>query len=86
MTRTLTPTTDGTDFKKPQGWREQRAQKNELFQVLSSFGELQLLTLQRNAGFTASHPYASSPINWPFLEWNQLLDGERFAETDLPAW
>jgi dolichyl-phosphate-mannose--protein O-mannosyl transferase len=52
----------------------------------SSFGELQLLTLQRNAGFTVSHPYASSPINWPFLEWNQLLDGERFAETDLPAW
>lgn len=23
--------------------------------------------LQHNAGLTASHPYASSPINWPFL-------------------
>ncbi|KAF9466070.1 glycosyltransferase family 39 protein [Collybia nuda] len=31
------------------------------------FAELQLLMLQHNAGLTASHPYASSPINWPFL-------------------
>ncbi|KAK0238936.1 glycosyltransferase family 39 protein [Armillaria nabsnona] len=31
------------------------------------WGELQLLMLQHNAGLTASHPYASSPINWPFL-------------------
>jgi len=31
------------------------------------FGELQLLMLQHNAGLTASHPYASAPINWPFL-------------------
>ncbi|EPQ56332.1 glycosyltransferase family 39 protein [Gloeophyllum trabeum ATCC 11539] len=31
------------------------------------FGELQILMLQHNAGLTASHPYASSPINWPFL-------------------
>ena len=31
------------------------------------FGELQLLMLQHNAGLTASHPYASSPLNWPFL-------------------
>lgn len=23
--------------------------------------------LQHNAGLTASHPYASAPINWPFL-------------------
>lgn len=29
--------------------------------------ELQLLMLQHNAGLTASHPYASAPINWPFL-------------------
>lgn len=29
--------------------------------------ELQTLMLQHNAGLTASHPYASSPINWPFL-------------------
>ncbi|KAF4611280.1 hypothetical protein D9613_007056 [Agrocybe pediades] len=31
------------------------------------FGELQLLMMQHNAGLVASHPYASSPINWPFL-------------------
>jgi len=31
------------------------------------FAELQLLMLQHNAGLTASHPYASSPINWPFV-------------------
>jgi C-terminal four TMM region of protein-O-mannosyltransferase len=31
------------------------------------FFELQLLMLQHNAGLTASHPYASAPINWPFL-------------------
>ncbi|KAG5638357.1 hypothetical protein H0H81_000491 [Sphagnurus paluster] len=31
------------------------------------FAELQLLMMQHNAGLTASHPYASSPINWPFL-------------------
>jgi hypothetical protein len=29
--------------------------------------ELQLLMMQHNAGLTASHPYASAPINWPFL-------------------
>jgi dolichyl-phosphate-mannose-protein mannosyltransferase len=34
---------------------------------LRKFGELQLLMLQHNAGLTASHPYASNPINWPFL-------------------
>jgi dolichyl-phosphate-mannose-protein mannosyltransferase len=31
------------------------------------FAELQMLMLQHNAGLTASHPYASSPINWPFM-------------------
>ncbi|KAI0034479.1 glycosyltransferase family 39 protein [Vararia minispora EC-137] len=31
------------------------------------FFELQGLMLQHNAGLTASHPYASSPLNWPFL-------------------
>jgi len=31
------------------------------------FAELQLLMLQHNAGLTASHPYASGPVNWPFL-------------------
>lgn len=31
------------------------------------FFELQILMLQHNAGLTDSHPYASGPINWPFL-------------------
>lgn len=31
------------------------------------FVELQLQMLQQNAGLTQSHPYASGPINWPFL-------------------
>lgn len=31
------------------------------------FAELQLLMFQHNAGLTASHPYASGPLNWPFL-------------------
>ena len=31
------------------------------------FFELQLAMLQHNAGLTDSHPYASGPINWPFL-------------------
>lgn len=34
---------------------------------LKKFAELQLLMMQHNAGLTASHPYASGPINWPFL-------------------
>ncbi|CAO1631310.1 unnamed protein product [Sympodiomycopsis kandeliae] len=31
------------------------------------FIELQLQMLQQNAGLTQSHPYATGPINWPFL-------------------
>ncbi|KAH9940907.1 glycosyltransferase family 39 protein [Epithele typhae] len=34
---------------------------------IKKFVELQILMLQHNAGLTASHPYASGPINWPFL-------------------
>ncbi|KAJ8519830.1 hypothetical protein ONZ45_g3254 [Pleurotus djamor] len=34
---------------------------------LKKFAELQMLMMQHNAGLTASHPYASGPINWPFL-------------------
>lgn len=29
--------------------------------------ELQIAMLQHNSGLTESHPYASPPINWPFL-------------------
>lgn len=31
------------------------------------FFELQILMIQHNAGLTDSHPYATGPINWPFL-------------------
>lgn len=31
------------------------------------FFELQILMIQHNAGLTDSHPYASGPVNWPFL-------------------
>lgn len=31
------------------------------------FFELQIAMLRSNAGLTDSHPYASGPINWPFL-------------------
>ena len=31
------------------------------------FFELQLTMLHQNNLLTSSHPYASSPINWPFL-------------------
>lgn len=34
---------------------------------LKKWLELQLQMLQQNAGLTQSHPYASGPINWPFL-------------------
>lgn len=34
---------------------------------VQKFVELQLQMLQQNAHLTQSHPYASSPINWPFV-------------------
>ncbi|KDE07082.1 hypothetical protein MVLG_02655 [Microbotryum lychnidis-dioicae p1A1 Lamole] len=34
---------------------------------LRKFFELQIAMLQHNAGLTDSHPYASGPINWPFM-------------------
>ena len=34
---------------------------------LKKFWELQSLMLAHNAGLTGAHPYASGPINWPFL-------------------
>jgi dolichyl-phosphate-mannose-protein mannosyltransferase len=43
------------------------AKEPKKINFFSKFGELQLLMLQHNAGLTASHPYASNPINWPFL-------------------
>ncbi|TPX41703.1 dolichyl-phosphate-mannose---protein mannosyltransferase [Synchytrium endobioticum] len=34
---------------------------------LEKFFELQNLMIQHNAGLTASHPYSSTPITWPFV-------------------
>ncbi|KAH9815607.1 family 39 glycosyltransferase [Melampsora americana] len=34
---------------------------------LKKYLELQIAMLQHNSGLTESHPYASPPINWPFL-------------------
>lgn len=56
------------------------------------FAELQLLMIQHNAGLTASHPYASGPINWPFLLggisfWTQS-DGQKqiYLIGNLVSW
>lgn len=54
----------GEDFKN-RTMAEPKQPKHMNF--FKKFGELQLLMMQHNAGLTASHPYASSPINWPFL-------------------
>lgn len=43
------------------------AKEPKKMNFFKKFFELQLLMLQHNAGLTASHPYASNPINWPFL-------------------
>ncbi|KAH8093287.1 glycosyltransferase family 39 protein [Cristinia sonorae] len=56
---------DGNDFKNRTGEAGTKQPKKMSF--FKKFGELQILMLQHNAGLTASHPYASGPINWPFL-------------------
>ncbi|KAG8902034.1 hypothetical protein FRB99_004858 [Tulasnella sp. 403] len=43
---------------------EKKAKPRNFFK---KFFELQALMISHNAGLTASHPYASGPINWPFL-------------------
>ncbi|KAG8809776.1 hypothetical protein FRC17_003259 [Serendipita sp. 399] len=53
------------DLFNREGKPEEKVVKSLNF--FSKFAELQLLSLQHNAGLTASHPYASGPINWPFL-------------------
>ncbi|KAI0272765.1 glycosyltransferase family 39 protein [Gloeopeniophorella convolvens] len=45
----------------------QQAKTPKRLGFFKKFFELQILMLQHNAGLTASHPYASLPINWPFL-------------------
>jgi len=56
---------DGTDIFGRTTEVETKEPKSRNF--FKKFLELQLLMLQHNAGLTASHPYASSPVNWPFL-------------------
>ncbi|ESK96494.1 glycosyltransferase family 39 protein [Moniliophthora roreri MCA 2997] len=51
-------------FDRNSGQPEKVPKKMNFFR---KWGELQLLMLQHNAGLTATHPYASGPINWPFL-------------------
>lgn len=53
---------DGGDDAVP--LQDRKVRKMNFFR---KFGELQILMLQHNAGLTASHPYASSPISWPYL-------------------
>ncbi|TCD71835.1 hypothetical protein EIP91_003178 [Steccherinum ochraceum] len=55
---------EGGDFKNRTGDVGRKEPKKMSF--FKKFGELQVLMLQHNAGLTASHPYASGPINWPF--------------------
>ncbi|KAJ7180678.1 glycosyltransferase family 39 protein [Mycena filopes] len=57
---------EGEDFKNRTGTAIETKQPKHM-NFFKKFGELQLLMMQHNAGLTASHPYASSPINWPFL-------------------
>ncbi|KAF5387313.1 hypothetical protein D9757_005775 [Collybiopsis confluens] len=55
----------GEDPKDRAGAQPAKVPKKMNF--FRKFGELQLLMMQHNAGLTASHPYASGPLNWPFL-------------------
>jgi len=54
-----------TDLSSRSG--KQQAKEPKSMNFFRKFAELQLLMLQHNAGLTASHPYASGPINWPFV-------------------
>jgi dolichyl-phosphate-mannose-protein mannosyltransferase len=54
----------GNDFRNRTVHVEPKAIKSRSF--IKKFAELQILMLQHNAGLTASHPYASSPMEWPF--------------------
>jgi dolichyl-phosphate-mannose-protein mannosyltransferase len=56
---------DGEDLSERVEPQEAKVAKKMNF--FKKFFELQMLMLQHNAGLTASHPYASGPINWPFV-------------------
>ncbi|GAA5970820.1 hypothetical protein JCM11641_004467 [Rhodosporidiobolus odoratus] len=52
-----------TDIHRP----KREARKPTKMNFFRKFFELQVAMLQHNAGLTDSHPYASGPVNWPFL-------------------
>ncbi len=54
----------GNDFRNRTVHIEPKSVKKRSF--IKKFVELQILILQHNAGLTASHPYASGPVEWPF--------------------
>ncbi|WWC59216.1 uncharacterized protein I303_101766 [Kwoniella dejecticola CBS 10117] len=54
----------GNDFKNRTTHVEPKGVKKVAF--IKKFFELQVLMLQHNAGLTSSHPYASTPVEWPF--------------------
>jgi len=54
----------GNDFRNRTVRMEPKSVKGRSF--IKKFVELHILMLQHNAGLTASHPYASNPIEWPF--------------------
>jgi len=54
----------GNDFRNRTVHVEPKKAKSRSF--IKKFVELQILMLQHNAGLTASHPYASDPVEWPF--------------------
>ncbi|TFY80319.1 hypothetical protein EWM64_g3692 [Hericium alpestre] len=61
----IVATDDGEDLLNRTGPVQNKQPKKLNF--FKKFLELQNLMLAHNAGLTASHPYASNPINWPFL-------------------
>lgn len=61
----LEPDKTSDDYEERSKPVPPRAVKKMSF--FKKFAELQLQMLQQNAGLTQSHPYATGPINWPFL-------------------
>ncbi|KAF9530402.1 glycosyltransferase family 39 protein [Crepidotus variabilis] len=57
--------TEADEIERDEEYRPVKKPKSMNF--FRKFAELQLLMMQHNAGLIASHPYASGPINWPFL-------------------
>ncbi|GAA6027484.1 hypothetical protein JCM8097_007884 [Rhodosporidiobolus ruineniae] len=54
---------DEHDLLRP----KKQPRKPSTMNFFKKFFELQVAMLAHNAGLTDSHPYASGPINWPFL-------------------